>query len=419
MPKRLLVHCPGETIADRIFDVRQGLSLLFVPVPDTSPNFGSAGSVNGTIYVSPDQTAAIYSLAIATSGGNFRYIADPATLTSASSPPVPFAAIIYATAISNAHYAVGGNSPYLQVYSRSTHAVQSVSTAGLGTVNAIDFSPDGTKMAVGHNTSPYLRVYNTSDWTYSDVGAGIFPGSTVQALCYSSDGSHLATQSTGSPYLNAYTSMSARSFTSTSSTYAARDAGLRGNSSMCRNPLSGTTVIFAANAGTLADFDTAGSGTVTVYGAAGGGITIPFGMVCADPDASEDAVYLNHAPGTSGRTWTKWKLSNRTVYSPQPEEFRQFISANNNPYSGAAFLRTTPHNITGTVRDVNNSPAARVIRAFDRATGQLMAQTTSNAGTGNYTLQLFSAGPFDVQYMAASGELLNDIMYAKATPAAG
>lgn len=70
------------------------------------------------------------------------------------------------------------------------------------------------------------------------------------------------------------------------------------------------------------------------------------------------------------------------------------------------------------MRDVSNTPVARKVRAFRRSNGELVAETTSNASTGNYVLKVYDPGPFDVQFLVESGELLNDLLYAKSEPQA-
>lgn len=79
---------------------------------------------------------------------------------------------------------------------------------------------------------------------------------------------------------------------------------------------------------------------------------------------------------------------------------------------------TTPYKITGTVRNVSNVPVERKVRAYRRSDGELVAETMSNASTGNYTLKVYDPGPFDVQFLTADGELLNDLFYAKSEPQA-
>lgn len=67
--------------------------------------------------------------------------------------------------------------------------------------------------------------------------------------------------------------------------------------------------------------------------------------------------------------------------------------------------------ISGVVRDDTGTPCARTVRVYDRATGVLLSSTTSDAGTGAYTLYTPSAG--EVQCVVlddAGGTLYNDLV---------
>ena len=72
--------------------------------------------------------------------------------------------------------------------------------------------------------------------------------------------------------------------------------------------------------------------------------------------------------------------------------------------------------ISGTVRNIENLPVQRTVRAFNRESGHLMAQTQSDPITGNYTLRLPNLETVDVVFQAEDGELLNDLFFANAQP---
>ena len=100
-----------------------------------------------------------------------------------------------------------------------------------------------------------------------------------------------------------------------------------------------------------------------------------------------------------------------------PEVNKLRVPINGYPCGAYPFVYTSnPHQITGTVRDITNSPAARVVQAFRRSDGVIMAQTTSDETTGDYRLEVFDAGPYDVRFKTLDGELLNDLFYANVTP---
>jgi|GEM_PF-5884148 len=87
--------------------------------------------------------------------------------------------------------------------------------------------------------------------------------------------------------------------------------------------------------------------------------------------------------------------------------------------------------IYGTVRDVNNQPAARTVElyssspydpAFSAAQQRCLGRTVSDAATGEYLLhtpEAFLNYPYDgysVVFKAEQGENLNDLIYARVTP---
>ncbi len=169
----------------------------------------------------------------------------------------------------------------------------------------------------------------------------------------------------------------------------------------------------------IGEFDPA-TNTITDYTAVTSGGVIGAGWsLVVDPDVSEDAIYLRHGTGSTNpsRTMSKFKVSTRAPYANQPNVFRHLLWAYNsaNPCN-MVITHNTPYKITGTVRDISNNPVARVVRAHRRSDGELAAQTTSDAATGNYDLRVSDIGPFDVQFMAAAGELLNDLFFAQTEP---
>ena len=83
-----------------------------------------------------------------------------------------------------------------------------------------------------------------------------------------------------------------------------------------------------------------------------------------------------------------------------------------------SFSSTPARRIRGTVRDKDGNLVARTVRAHRRSDGVLVAQTVSAAMTGEYEVLVYPDSPteaYDVQFLAASGELLNDLIYARTT----
>ena len=83
-----------------------------------------------------------------------------------------------------------------------------------------------------------------------------------------------------------------------------------------------------------------------------------------------------------------------------------------------SFGNSPAHRIRGTVRDKDGNLVSRTIRAHRRSDGVLVAQTVSDAVTGGYELLVYPDNPaeaYDVQFLVAPGELLNDLIYARTT----
>lgn len=413
MPKRMIGIFYGEVLAARILDMRQGLA----PMPRLDMNPSYTSTAGNAFALSPDQSYAVLGLSTG-NAGNMQVYSDPANMLGRTQPTVTFGGDISCVAASNDYYAYGGKSPFLYVFRRSDGALQTVSVTGLDTVNDIEFSPDGTKMAVAHSTSPYLRVYNVADWTF--VNAATAAGNSAYSVMFSHDGTKLVVGCGGSPFLCMYdVATMARTYANTSTAYSTGTPGQCGRRS-ARSPLDNKTIIIALSGSPfLAKFDTSTS-TPTLFTAAVPAIASP-GAIWVDPDPEEDALYVNHGLGSTSpsRTISRFKISTGSLDPAQPASlFRNLLYGSSTPYTAAFILMTTPYKITGTVRNVSNVPVERKVRAYRRSDGELVAETMSNASTGNYTLKVYDPGPFDVQFLTADGELLNDLFYAKSEPQA-
>lgn len=107
-----------------------------------------------------------------------------------------------------------------------------------------------------------------------------------------------------------------------------------------------------------------------------------------------------------------------TVYNTSTwtaESGFSFMSADARAVS---FMVTPAYRIRGTVRDKDGNLVSRTVRAHRRSDGVLVAQTVSDAVTGAYELRVYPDIPaeeYDVQFLAAPGELLNDLIYARTT----
>lgn len=85
-----------------------------------------------------------------------------------------------------------------------------------------------------------------------------------------------------------------------------------------------------------------------------------------------------------------------------------------NALSAIAISNPAPLVIRGGVRDADNNVAARTVRVLERSSGRICATTTSDPVTGDYSAKVYEGDvDYDVQFMAAPGELLNDLFFAR------
>ena len=96
------------------------------------------------------------------------------------------------------------STPYLTVYNATDWSKISI-TGGYppSNANSCAFSPDGLMLAVGHNSSPFLTVYNTTDWSKKAITGGN-PASSATDCAFSPDGLLLAVTHANTPFITVY-----------------------------------------------------------------------------------------------------------------------------------------------------------------------------------------------------------------------
>ena len=107
-----------------------------------------------------------------------------------------------------------------------------------------------------------------------------------------------------------------------------------------------------------------------------------------------------------------------TIYNTSTWAAESGFSLATTNSKAVSFGNSPAHRIRGTVRDKDGNLVSRTIRAHRRSDGVLVAQTVSAAMTGEYELLVYPDSPaeaYDVQFLAAPGELLNDLIYARTT----
>lgn len=391
----------GESL--QVSQLRQGLPAL--PEGGNAPNALNYSSYYSEcqVAVSPDNTKAAL---VTGSGGTmqlFRDLAEGDTFAAYNTPAAVYSGTIYACAAGNTLVAFGGgSSSYLMVFDWATISLKTLSVTGLGSVYGIAFSPDESKMAVVHRAAPYLRIYNTSDWTYIEPPTiGDRPGASPLACMWSKDGSRLVITNSSSPYLSVHSAACVRLHAITDSNKSYQSYALvRAEDGVSIYVGSQHTVSPAR----LFKFNTQTYVQTALPQPPGGVSSLAL-------DEAEGYLYILH-DRVSSSCLKRLKVASPVALESVGELERRVFS-----YSGTMrIIERNTFAITGTVRSIDNLPVARVVRAYKRSSGLLMAQTTSNASTGDYSLILPDAGPYDVQFMSLDGELLNDLIFAYAQP---
>ena len=125
---------------------------------------------------------------------------------------------------------------------------------------------------------------------------------------------------------------------------------------------------------------------------------------CAfSPDGALLAVAHNYSPCVTIYNTSDWsKVGDATP-----------VSGN---ISAISFVAADALTIKGEVRDIDGLVASRKVRAYVRSSGDKCAETTSSAIDGTYELNVYEGNvEYDVQFMAAPLEDLNDLFYARTT----
>ena len=127
------------------------------------------------------------------------------------------------------------------------------------------------------------------------------------------------------------------------------------------------------------------------------------GYGCAfSPDGTKLAVAHANSPFVTAYNTSDWSTTEFPHRAVSQGRAVAFVSA------GALTLR-------GEVRDIDGYVASRRVRVYERATGELCAETVSSPVDGSYEAKVYEGNvPYDVQFMADPLENLNDLFFAKA-----
>jgi hypothetical protein len=125
-------------------------------------------------------------------------IADPAVLPTGTGGGVTFSPD--GTLMAVAH----NTTPFITIYNTATWTKLSDPTIlPTGNANSVVFNYNGTLMAVSHLVSPYITIYNTSDWS-KVVDPAVLPTGTAYNVDFNHDGTLMAVAHSNSPFITIY-----------------------------------------------------------------------------------------------------------------------------------------------------------------------------------------------------------------------
>lgn len=369
----------------------------------------------GTLYT-PDMQKCLSKNESSNTTNNYSVCRDIRNSSLMEKPLAVFSGVVKEADVSNTHFAVGGGNPFLYIFDWATLSLQGASTAGLGIVNSLRFSPDGSLLAVSHATSPFIRIYKTSDWSYIEPTAAE-NASLTYVVEFSHDGTKLIARAASSPSFRVFNAATgARIFSQHIAAHIASSEATRGF--LYQHPTKNNLVFSlgtsSSNAGPRSyvfNTDTLVLDPINALPSLGQSMNKVFGIYFNDLDNSITLSNISLNTNYLARF-------NADTYEPMPvpevDKLYKYYSPIYKFFSNLCKYDTGQ--ITGVVRDINNLPARRMVRAYRRSDGALMAQTFSDAATGQYKLLLPDTEFYDVQFLTEDGEQLNDLFFAKSIP---
>lgn len=326
---------------------------------------------------------------------------------------------------------VGVNSPTCKVFnvtSGSEIAMVGVPNYGANGGEAVEFSPDDSLLVFGGRGTPGLTVL--------DVAAASTKFTVTQDNTYAAgfnhDGSEVYLGATSAPYLRRFSTVDGTELT-------------------CPNPVAGVKRLRCDRSGRFLAMSLT-SGTTSVRVMRLPDYTTVFSssqFSVVDLSFSDDGEYLSIvrtvSPFLEVRKTSDWSLvtvdtstltsnvnsvaftkagdlcvvSGSTTLVAFDTRTWTPVSKVSNRLFGAtatAIAAPPPRIITGNVRNIDGDLVQRKVRAHQRDTGELCAETLSDPVTGEYALTLYGGDiEYDIQFMALDTENLNDLFYARVT----
>ena len=245
--------------------------------------------------------------------------------------------------------------------------------------------------AIADSGAPYITVGNLAKNKLLPTPA-ILPISTTNGCAFSPDGSKLAVAHASSPYITIYNTSdwSKVANPATLPTNAANGCAFSPDGSKLAVAHVSSPFVTIYN---TSDWSKVANPAILPTGT---------GYGCAfSPDGSKLAVAHANSPFITIYNTSDWSKTELPHHAVSQGRAVAFVSV------GGLTLR-------GEVRDINGYVASRRVRVYERATGELCAETVSSPVDGAYEVQVYEGNvPYDVQFMADDLENLNDLFYAR------
>ncbi len=261
------------------------------------------------------------------------------------------------------------------------------SVVPVGAVQAQGYSGDGTRLAIAANASPWLEVYNTSTWAkVSFTPASGAPTSIPSGIAMNNDASQIAMCGIAS------TSRAVRVWSFPGGTTLLNDTAIRNTEDVAYSP-DGTKL--------AALHQTTGSSWLRIYNTS----TWTF-VDIANPST--------HFVNSNGNRKCRW-IDNRYMWI-DTEGTTMIIdtttgnvvcgaeNAGSSIGQGAMSPLTFARKIEGNVKNAALANVSRTVRAYHSATGFFVGEAVSDAGTGNFTMLIFTAEAVTVFAIGNAGE---------------
>ncbi|QLI49478.1 hypothetical protein vBPaeMUSP25_23 [Pseudomonas phage vB_PaeM_USP_25] len=392
-----------------VFRLRDGLTPLLSG--ESTGDLRMTGFARPGYAISPDGQKVVVTNG-AGGTGNFLYSDEGPTeqhiFPSAKTATANFNGAINAIAAGDEFFAVGGSTPFLYILDWSGN-LQSVNVTGIAQVRNLAFSPDGLRLAVLHASAPYLRIYNTSDWSFVNVASGLGGASSNYNDLYFTGDGRLVVGSTVAPYLATVNLATGAILNSISSAVS-----LNSVSGLMKHPDSNQLIWVGSSSSSA-------SKHIGVYDLDSYQLSLPFADIgttiwSAVLDKVNREIIFLHSDAL-GRNCSIIKLDEPSVIHDPGDDIKSHVTGTPSP-QGLVILERDIARINGTVRDIDNLPAARRVIAFHREGGYMAASTMSDPSTGDYELIVENTDLHDVQFRVEEGELLNDLFFARVEPEA-